>query len=112
MRNLKSLLFGISSLMVFSLASCSDGSETTVAGNDSLSGETVFEDTEIKNQKSYNKGIEIGSRISSMEPESREREYALLEVHSLISALERNGFKQSATDFSKGVTVALEQSRK
>ena len=42
-----------------------------------------------------------------MEPDSREREYALIEVHGVISALERNGFRQSARDFSKGVTDGL-----
>lgn len=60
----------------------------------------------IKSQKAYDRGYAEGKRVAMMK-EGYEREKALIELHSLISSLERNGFPQTASDFSKGVQAAF-----
>lgn len=73
---------------------------------------TVFETPDFSNpvvsQKAYDRGYAEGCRVASMTPGGRQREFALIELCGVVSALQRNGFRQSAIDFSKGVKAALD----
>lgn len=90
-------------------ASCTD--EKTVRDQESIKEEDSSElvASPVKSQKAFDKGYSIGKHIAEMDNGSREKESALLEVYSIISGLERNGFRQSAIDFSKGVNAALKE---
>lgn len=72
-----------------------------------LSKNQVILKSPVVSQKAYNRGLELGQRISRMERASRERESAVIKAHSMVAALERNGFKQSAQDFAKGVHAGM-----
>lgn len=92
-------------LLLALTVSCSE-SDSTPKTMQIADAETL-ESAQIVSQKAYDRGYAVGRHISSMQMHSREREYALVEVHGMISALQRNGFKQTAIDFSKGVQDAL-----
>lgn len=77
----------------------SSAADISISGEDN-SGPVV-------SRKAYNRGLAIGRQIDSLPHGSRQREHALIEVHATISALQRNGYPQTAADFSKGVTAAL-----
>lgn len=61
----------------------------------------------VKSQKAYDRGLAVGQKIAGMEHASREREFAVIEAHRMVAALERNGFVQSAQDFAKGVHAGM-----
>lgn len=92
-------LFGCSSSSEMAEAQTSEMADTVEADAD------VTVANPVKSQKAYDRGYAEGCRIAAMNPEGRER--ALIELHAVVSALKRNGFPQSATDFSKGVSAAL-----
>ena len=80
--------------------------------NDSAENEaqitSSIKQKEIKSQKAYDKGYAEGRRIVMMK-DGYERENAIIEMHSLISSLERNGFPQTASDFSEGFKAAFSE---
>lgn len=61
----------------------------------------------IANRKAYERGLAVGNVIATLEDGSREREKALIDAHGMASALLRCGYRQSATDFSRGLNDAL-----
>lgn len=89
----------------FAMLSCDTRSEGSYENGNTQTD--ITNETKIISQKAYDRGVAAGKAICEKEPGSREREKAIIEVHSMISALERNGYKQSAADFSKGVQAAL-----
>ena len=74
-----------------------------------VSRNTQILNAPIVSQRAYERGVSVGERISKMQRNSREREAAIIEVHGMVSALERNGFRQSAQDFAKGVHAGLKK---
>lgn len=105
MKNLtKTVIFILSAVFV----SCSCGDKPNEETAETKVTPDYYSDTHpVMSQKAYNRGFEMGSEIALMNTGSKEKEHAMLEVHSIISALERNGFPQSAADFSKGVQAGL-----
>lgn len=106
MKRASYILILIITLSTFCLTACSGSTPSHIE-----TAETTSEDTpyNIVSQKAYERGYAAGCSIIEQAEGSMEREKALLEVHSIVSALERNGFRQSAKDFSYGVQVALTQ---
>lgn len=96
------------SSLAFALFSCT-GNDSTTRSTESPYDKSVSltSETEVVSRKAYERGLAAGREILSKEAGSREREQALIEVHGMVTALERNGFRQSALDFSRGVETVL-----
>lgn len=108
MKNIYINIFLICVICLSSLSSCSDKKEGEI--EEPTTTTNIYDSEIIKSQKAYDRGFTEGRRIASMK-EGYEREKALIELHSLISSLERNGFPQTASDFSKGLKAALAESK-
>lgn len=97
------ILFIITGFVVI-LTSCSHNAADNVdSGSDSTVVAVKSESVEIVSQKAYQRGRSVGKQICTFEENSREREKAIIEAHGMASALERNGYRQTAKDFKKGV---------
>lgn len=104
---MKYLSYIIVFLLIHLLTGCSSDAG---ASSDSVSALEVNQmDQPVVSQKAFDRGRAAGVRVVSFAPGSREREQALIETHGIVSALQRNGFSQSAADFSKGVYSVLQQ---
>lgn len=95
----------ISICLLGCFASCAEKEEKT--NEIPVSRNSVILNSPVVSQKAYDRGIAVGEKISKMERASRERESAVIEAHQMVAALERNGFKQSAQDFAKGVHAGM-----
>lgn len=95
-------LLALGFICIVTVASCSCSSE-------SEESESVIAEVHqnIVSQKAYNRGFQEGQRIARMVPDSHERTKALLDIQSLITALEKNGYMQTAIDFTHGVKDGL-----
>lgn len=104
----KSLLSIITLSFIITLISCSGENASNQFPEKVIEKNKVIENSDcVKSQKAYDRGFAEGRKIARMQPDSRERESAILELNGVVSALKRNGFHQSAKDFSKGVEAAL-----
>lgn len=88
------------------LSSCSDSSSINTEPDDD-STEANYTDDNIVSRQAYDRGVAAGRYAASLTPESPEREKALIEIHGMVSSLRRNGYKNSAHAFQKGVDYAL-----
>lgn len=60
-----------------------------------------------KPSKAFDRGQAEARRINNIEDEAT-RQRAIVELHGLVSALERNGFPVTAEEFSKGLNSVLD----
>lgn len=120
MASVKTFIFSILAIVCipFLSSSCAKNDENA---KDAVTDETLSEETAsidlfetplnlsqpVVSQKAYDRGYAEGCRIATLESRSREREYALIEITGVVAALRRNGFNQSAIDFSKGLQDGL-----
>lgn len=88
-----------------SFLSCTGNKDCEVP--DTSDFETTAWSSPVVSQKAYERGYAAGKAIMLKEAGTKEREQAVIEIHAMVSALERNGYRQSAIDFSKGVQAAL-----
>lgn len=105
------LLYSVlAAVCLFSMMSCTGSHESEAITEISFTNnqDTDGVDRPVIAHQAYERGLEAGRRIASLTPNSAEREHALIEVHSLVSSLRRNGYVQSAIDFQRGVYSALE----
>ncbi len=102
------LQFVIYSLLALLLSACSDSDASADSLPSPYAKATATEgNSPIVARKAYDRGFAKGREIASMAVDSREREQAIIDVHGMVSALERNGYRQSALDFSRGVEAGL-----
>ena len=106
----KTALFSIICIAAcFLFTSCSQKKED--APEVEITRNSIILNSPVKSQKAYDRGLELGKKISQMESASREREYAVIEAHRMVSSLERNGFKQTAQDFAKGIHAGMKEDK-
>ena len=96
------LIVSFIALMLITTSCSKHKADTTYTSVEISPSDTVV----IKSQKAYNRGIAEGRRIAAMN-EGYDRQNAIFEMYALITALERNGFPQTASDFACGLQSVL-----
>lgn len=105
MKNSKNFYYALSILSLCLFSSCSSSDKEIVKDGQTVTSTVV--NAPVVSHRAYERGLAEGKRIAKMDVDSRERERALIDIQGMASALERNGYKQSARDFVKGVNEAL-----
>lgn len=85
---------------ILTITGCSCSSDKEKESN------AYTDETITASNKAYVRGKTEGMRISNIEDEAL-RQRALNELQGLISALERNGYKQTASDFAEGLNSVV-----
>lgn len=115
MKYLNIILFASIGL-IFALSSCSGSNSVedyksasvNILGNRSSKNTASVNTSPNRSTSAYERGLAVGRGIASLEPESPQREHALIEAHSMVSVLRRNGYARSADDFVRGIKDALD----
>ncbi len=100
---------------LFALSSCSSGSSVedfkstpvNILGKESTKAEADAKSSINQSSPAYERGLAVGRGITSIEPESPQREQALIEAHGMASSLRRNGYARSADEFVRGIEDAM-----
>lgn len=61
-----------------------------------------------KESKAYLRGLTYGQMLSGLQDDSRQKERALIEYHSIVCMLESHGFSETAKAFAAGVQDACD----